>query len=214
MPGAEKWPSAVGRGRGRGEPGIPVWLIATWLSLCWTGLVWGQIYKWTDRQGHVHFTDNLSRIPSDDRPEVEVERATPLVPLPTPRDGVAPAPPTESAGPGALPAAPPPQDRLGRGHDYWQQLAQHWSGRLQQHLQERDRLQLLHSYARQVASYTRDIFDRGRIYADISRLAKAIAETQERINEAEAMLSTTLPLEARQLGANPEWLKLPALIPQ
>jgi hypothetical protein len=93
-------------------------------------------------------------------------------------------------------------------------LAQHWRSRLQQHLQERDRLQLLHSYARQVASYTRDTFDRGRIYADINRLAKAIAESEERINEAEAMLSTTLPLEARQLGANPEWLKLPVLIPQ
>ncbi len=195
---------------------MPVWLIATWLSLFWVGFAWGQIYKWMDRQGNIHFTDNLSRIPSEYRPNVEVERATPLAPLPTPSDAAASAPPTEStsAAPGAIPPAPAPKDLLGRGPDYWQQLAQHWSTQLQQHLQERDRLQLLYNYARHLRGYIRDNFDRGKIYADSARLEEAIAETEKQIKAAETMLHTTLPLEARQLGANPEWLKLPVPTPQ
>lgn len=199
---------------------MPVWLIATWLSLFWVGVAWGQIYKWMDRQGNIHFTDNLtdnlSRIPSEYRPHVEVERATPLAPHPVPSDATASALPTEStsAAPAAIPPAPAPKDLLGRGPDYWQQLAQHWSTRLQQHLQERDRLQLLYNYVHHLRGYIRDNFDRGKIYADSARLEEAIAETEKQIKAAETMLHTTLPLEARQLGANPEWLKLPVPTPQ
>jgi hypothetical protein len=105
-------------------------------------------------------------------------------------------------------------DRLGRGPDYWQQLAQQWSARLQQHIQERDRLQLMYNYTRHLASYTRDVFDRGQIQADSARLAKAIAEVEGLLKEAETMLHTTLPLEARRLGANPAWLKPPEMTQQ
>jgi Domain of unknown function (DUF4124) len=193
---------------------MAVWRIAAWLSIFWVGFAWGQIYKWMDRQGDIHFTDDPSRIPTEYRSDVEVERAIPLAPLPTPSGDTAAAPPTDAAAPGELPSAPPPRDRLGRGPDYWQQLAQHWAAQLQQHLQERDRLQLLYNYTRHLASYTRDNFDRGKIYADGTRLEKAIAETEAQIKEAETMLHTTLPLEARQLGANPEWLKPPEMTQQ
>ena len=193
---------------------MSVWVIATWLSIFWVGFAWGQIYKWTDRQGNIHFTDNPSRIPSEQRSNVEVERATPPAPLPTSSDDAATALPTDAAAAGELPSAPPPKDRLGRGSDYWQQLAQDWFVQLQQHLQERDRLQLLYNYTRHLASSTRDASDRGRIYADSTRLEKAIAETEEQIKVAEAMLYTTLPLEARRLGANPEWLKPPGMTQQ
>jgi Domain of unknown function (DUF4124) len=192
---------------------MSVWLVATWLSIFWVGFAWGQIYKWMDRQGNILFTDNPSHIPPEYRSTAEVERATPPAPLHTPSDEAATIPPTDAAAPRELPLAPVPMDRLGRGPDYWQQLAQHWAVQLQQHLQERDRLQLLYNYTRHLASYTRDNFDRGKIYADSARLEKAIAETEEQIKEAETMLHTTLPLEARRLGANPEWLKPPGMTP-
>jgi hypothetical protein len=34
------------------------------------------------------------------------------------------------------------------------------------------------------------------------------------MQQAETMLGTTLPLEARRLGANPDWLKPPGTTPQ
>jgi hypothetical protein len=193
---------------------VSVWLIATWLSIFWVGCAWGQIYKWMDRQGYIHFTDNPSHVPAEYRSNVEEDRATPPAPLPVPRDDAATAPPPDATVPGESPSAPPPKDRLGRGPDYWQKLAQSWVVQLQQHLQERNRLQLLYNYTRHVASYTRDASDRGRIYADSARLERAIADTEGQIKEVETMLYTTLPLEARRLGANPEWLKAPGMTQQ
>ena len=189
------------------------WLIAIWLSVCWVELAGGQIYKWMDHQGNVHFTDNPSRIPSEYQSKVEVEQAGPPNPLAAPSDDPAPALP-DAAAPSAPPAPAPPKDLLGRGPDHWQQLAQHWATRLQQSMHERDRLLLLHKYTRNLASSTRDVFDRGRIRADIARLEKAIGEVEAQIREAETMLGTTLPLEARRLGANPDWLKPPGTTQQ
>jgi hypothetical protein len=186
---------------------MPVWRIAIWLIVFGVGVAWGQIYKWTDRQGNMHLTDNPSRIPPEYRSKVEVEKASPPAPLPAPRDDATEPLPTDATTSSERPTPAPPRDLLGRGPDYWRQLGQEWSTRLQQHIHERDRLQLIYNYTRHLASYTRDVFDRGRLQADIARLEKAIAETEAQIKEAEAMLRTTLPLEARRLGANPDWLK-------
>lgn len=155
---------------------MSVWLFATWLSIFWAGFAWGQIYKRMDHQGNLHFTDNPSRIPSEYRSNVEVERATPPS-LPTLRDDAATTSPPDAPAPGELPADPAPKDRPGRGPDYWQELAQDWVVQLQQHLQERDRLQRLYHCTRHLASYTRDNFDRGKINADSARMEKAIAAT-------------------------------------
>jgi hypothetical protein len=69
----------------------------------------------------------------------------------------------------------------------------------------------LYRYTRQLANSTRDASDRGRLEAEATRLEKAIAAVEAQISEAETMLQTTLPLEARQLGADPDWLKIPAV---
>jgi hypothetical protein len=192
-----------------------IWLwIAVWLGALWVGLAWGQIYKWTDRQGNVYFTDNASHIPPAYRSTVEVERASPPVPLQAPSDEAAKAPPPDATAASEPPSAAPLRDRLGRGPDHWQRLAQQWSARLQQHLHDRDRLQLLYRYTQTLASSTRDVRDRGRLQAEMARLEKAIAEAEAQINEADTMLRTTLPLEARQLGANPGWLQPPAATQQ
>jgi uncharacterized protein DUF4124 len=191
------------------------WLLAIWLSVCWVELVGAQIYKWTDSQGNVHFTDNPGRIPAESRANVEeVEQARPPDALAPPSAESTPASAPEAAAPGE-PAAPTAmRDLLGRGPDYWQQLAQQWSSRLQQYRQERDRLRLMSDYTRYLARSTREVFDRGRIQADLARLEKALGDTEAQIQQAETMLSTTLPLEARRLGANPEWLKPPETISQ
>jgi hypothetical protein len=190
------------------------WLwIAVWLAVFWGGFAWGQVYKWTDRQGNVHFADDPSRIPPEHRSNAEVERASPPAPSPTPSDEAAKVAPTDDAtASSAPPSDAPPTDRLGRGPEHWQQLAQQWWVRLQRHSSERDRLQLLYHYTRNLARTTRDASDRSRLHAETTRLEKAIAEVEAQIKEAESMLSTTLPLEARRLGANPDWLKPPAAV--
>ena len=192
---------------------MPVWLIATWLSLFWVGFAWGQIYKWMDRQGNMHFTDNPSRIPSEYRPNVEVERATPPAPLPTPSDDAATAPPTGSAAPEHY----HPLHRRRISWDGGPTIGSNWLSTGVPSCNSIFRSATDYSCCTTMRAisrgYTRDNFDRGKIYADSARLEKAIAETEEQIKEAETMLHTTLPLEARQLGANPEWLKPPGPTP-
>jgi Domain of unknown function (DUF4124) len=187
--------------------------ITIWLSVLWVGFAWAQIYKWTDRQGTVHLTDNPSRIPPEYRSRAVVEPVTAPASPTTPSDE-ATAAPTDPAAPGEPLLSAPRRDRLGRGSDYWRTLAQQWSTQLQQYTQERDRLMLLYRYTRQLANSTRDGSDRGRLVAEATRLEKAMAAVEVQINEAETMLQTTLPLEARQQGADPNWLKSPALTQQ
>jgi hypothetical protein len=192
-----------------------IWLhIAVWLAIFWAGLASGQVYRWTDRQGNVHFTDNPSRIPPEYRATAEVERVSPSAPSQAPSGDTATAPPTDTTVPSAPRSEAPPTDRLGRGRGYWQQLAQQWSARLQQHTAERDRLQQTYNSTRNLATYTRDGFDRRRLLAEIAQLEQAMAAVEAQINEAEIMLRTTLPLEARRLGADPDWLMPPAATQQ
>lgn len=193
---------------------MTVWRGVVWLSCLWVGLAWAQIYKWTDRQGIVHFTDNPSRIPSEYRSKVEVEKALSPTPSAATSGHDTKAAQPDLVAPAEPPSTAPPRDRLGRGPDYWRTLAQKWSTQLQQYSQERDRLQLLYRYTRQLANGTRDVWDRGRLEAEATRLEKAIAGVEAQIKEAETMLQTTLPLEAIQLGADPDWLKPPAVTQQ
>jgi hypothetical protein len=185
--------------------------IVVWLSVLWVGLTWAQIYKWTDRQGTVHFTDNASRIPPAYRSTVEVEKAIAPTPPVAPSNDHTTAAPTDLAAPGAPRSSAPQQDRLGRGPDYWRTLAQKWSTQLQRDIQKHDSLQVLYRYTRQLANSTRDVWDRRRLEAEATRLEKVLAEVEAQIKAAETMLQTTLPLEAIQLGADPHWLKPPAI---
>jgi hypothetical protein len=193
---------------------MPIWRSVVWLSILWVGLTWAQIYKWTDRQGTVHFTDNPSRIPAEYRSQIAVEEPISPTPPAAPGGDATQAAQIDQEAPGESPSGPPPRDRLGRGPDYWWTLAQKWLIQLQQYIQERDRLQLLYHYTRQLANATRDVWDRGQLETEATRLEKAIAGVEVQIKEAETMLQTTLPLEAIQLGADPDWLKPPAVTQQ
>jgi hypothetical protein len=179
--------------------------IIVWLSALCVGSAWGQMYKWADRQGTVHFTDDVSHIPPAYRAKAQMQEASP-----PPQPSAAATPREEST----TPPPAPPQDRLGRGPDYWQHPAKDWSMQLRQSTLERDRLQLLYDRLRAVADHTRDLRDRGRLEAQIAPLQQSILAADQRLQEAQQMLQTTRPAEARRLGADPDWLKESGLPPR
>jgi hypothetical protein len=185
--------------------------ILCWSTVLGASLAWGQIYRWTDRQGAVHFTDDPSRIPPEQRPRATVYRPSPpAAPAPPATPGEDAAKALEAVSPPGRPQGPAqPRDRLGRGPEFWRAQARKWSDDLRRHLAERDRLRLLYDYTRSLANSTRDVWARGRLEAEIERLGQALAEVDRRIEQAQTMLQTTLPLEAAQLGADPAWLKEP-----
>ena len=42
---------------------------------------WGEIYKWVDEKGKTHFTDDLRKVPADQRPEKPSQPAPPEIPV-------------------------------------------------------------------------------------------------------------------------------------
>lgn len=75
-------------------------LIWTILLLGLMPVAYGQMYKWVDRQGKVHFTDNLSAIPPEYRDQVEERASVPPSHPPTPgTPGSAPVPQPSVEGP-------------------------------------------------------------------------------------------------------------------
>lgn len=59
-------------------------------------LAFGQMYKWVDEKGTVHFTDDLSKIPEKYRAEAEsrkVPKETPPPPSPPEAEAKSPSPP-------------------------------------------------------------------------------------------------------------------------
>ncbi len=59
--------------------------------------VHGKIYKWTDHNGTIHFTDNIWSIPPAYRQQVEERASTPASPQGTPKR---PSLPASTVGPG------------------------------------------------------------------------------------------------------------------
>jgi clan AA aspartic protease (TIGR02281 family) len=65
----------------------------------------GELYKWVDRHGKVHFTDNLDSIPPEYRYQVEEKATTTPVP-PSQTEGKAASPPQGSRGRQSVTPAP------------------------------------------------------------------------------------------------------------
>jgi hypothetical protein len=150
-------------------------------------------------------TDNPSHLPPPSRTKPEVR-----VGSPPPEPETAPTPSDLPVPPANETRSPAPStDLLGRGPAYWQALGRQWSAESARHMAERDRLQLLYRYTRGIADETRDVWARGRLEAEVERLGKGLAAVEKQLDEAQTMLQTTLPLEARRLGANPNWLNEP-----
>ena len=85
--------------------------------------VYGAIYKWEDKEGLVHFTDDLSKVPPDDRDKVEevnITKTGPSIPSPVPSGKTA-----VGAQPGGVGAqAPSIAQALIREGDFATQLAE------------------------------------------------------------------------------------------
>ena len=76
---------------------------------------YGDMYKWVDDKGTVHLTDDLSNIPEDYRPDVEIRGPKKEPPAPQPREISKPSSstPTEAAEPEGF------EVKLVRKHELW-----------------------------------------------------------------------------------------------
>lgn len=171
----------------------------------------GDIYKWVDEQGGIHFTDRYESIPEKYRDEAETkfkekgfeERARPTDSQET---GKSPSP---ADGAFTLKqSATIRVDKEGHDEEWWQQRIKENRARLKQLLQEKAKLE--EELQRVSRRYSNPAFGRqGRRslesgVEDLQEKIKSLAEESQKVKET---LEQELPEKAAKAGAPAEWLR-------
>jgi clan AA aspartic protease (TIGR02281 family) len=96
----------------------------------WVPPSYGEMYKWVDEKGTVHFTDDLSSIPEEHRPDAEIRKPTKETSSPEMEDGSVSSLPSE----GPTPSEPEEAevDLLRRGEVWTTEVL--LNGRIRRHL--------------------------------------------------------------------------------
>jgi hypothetical protein len=155
----------------------------------------GQVWKWVDERGVVHFTDNAASVPEKYRERIDRRE------LPEERE-------TSSGAPQeAKEAMEEPRDRYGRGEDHWINRANEVKEQLDRAQKEYERARL--EYNDLVAEYnaTRSRAKRRQYQKRIESLQDQLDRRREDIERAKELLEKTLPEEAERAEAPAEWVK-------
>lgn len=155
----------------------------------------GEVWKWVDEQGVVHFTDSPDSVPEKyreqiDHREMAEERETPSG---TARE--------------AKEVTEEPRDRHGRGEDYWIKRANVIKEQLNRAQREYERVRL--EYNDLIAKYnaTRSRAKRRQYQERIESLQGELNRHGEDIQKAKEILEKMLPEEAKRAGVPVEWVK-------
>jgi hypothetical protein len=155
------------------------------------------VYKWVDKEGTVHFTDDLSKIPPEYRDQVQTEEVS--------------SPGKPEASPPAPASVPKTEDvkrdALGRGEEYWKETVRPWKKQLKEATEDRENLNQKIDDALEVVkgrylSKTQYNFKR----AELERLMEERVAAEGKIKEAKAALDK-IAKEAEDAKADPAWLK-------
>lgn len=155
----------------------------------------GEVLRWVDERGVVHFTDNPSSVPEKYRGRTDLKE----LPEETEASTIATQPATDSGD--------EPRDRYGRGEDYWVKRANEVKSELDRAQREYERVRL--EYNDLVSEYnaTRSRAKRRQYQKRIESLRDELDHGREEVERAKEMLQKTLPEEAARAGAPADWVK-------
>ncbi len=161
-----------------------------------TTLSYGEVFKWVDEKGQVHFTDDITRIPEkyrkafeeievkEDKEEAKKENA----PLPKKQEDDY-------------------KDRLGRGEEYWKGRVEEWRKKLQS-LQERvESLRLKYNDMTEKFNTSKSSVERAMIRNEREQIKDQMDQLRVQIGEAKEMLEKKIPEEAALYRAKPDWTR-------
>jgi len=155
----------------------------------------GEVVKWVDERGVVHFTDNAASVPEKYREHIDRREL--------PEEGA----PSSEATREAKEVMEEPRDRYGRGEDYWAKRANEIKDQLDRAHREYERVRL--EYNDLVAEYnaTRSRAKKRQYQKRIESLQEELNRRREDIDKAKELFEKTLPKEAERAGAPAEWVK-------
>jgi len=157
----------------------------------------GTVYKWTDKDGVVNFTDDYNQIPPQYRNQIQMEELGESQKVETPVP-----PPASARGSGGAKV-----DIYGKGEDYWKAEVQPWKKQLQEAKENIEKInrkmnERVEEEADKTLSRTQWNMDRAYRRELIDERSKYEAQ----VREANEMLSK-IAKEAEDAKADPEWLK-------
>ena len=157
----------------------------------------GTLYKWVDKQGVVHFTDDLTKVPPSYRNQVEAEESKDI------QEEVTPSPP-QTVNPDTE-EEEIKTDIYGRDEAWWRERVRPWKQQLKEATENYEAAQ------RKFSEKTAELSQRGlvsharhQILSD--QFKQETMEYEVQIAEANEMLRK-LSKEAAESRANPDWLK-------
>jgi hypothetical protein len=162
-------------------------ILLTCLSICIISESWGAVYKWTDENGIIHFSDSPAKIPEEYKDRVEK---------------TTPPEKSKEREPVRKPSVLFEQktDLHGKNKKWWQGLVRKWEAKKRE---AEDRIEELQIEIRQLDFNKRIV---GYSDKEKSRLTRLIQVAELRKSVAIRMLAEGLPEEARKAGAPVEWL--------
>lgn len=155
----------------------------------------GEVLKWVDEQGVVHFTDNADLVPEKHREDID------RMELPDEKEAVSTNDKETREG------GEEPRDRYGREEGYWTKRANEIKEQLEQAQKEYERVRL--EYNDLVAEYnsTRSNTKKRQYQKRIESLRDQLNHRREDIDRSKELLEKTLAEEAERAGAPAEWVK-------
>jgi hypothetical protein len=167
----------------------------------------GQVYKWTDDRGVIHFTDDPGQIPEKYQTKAEKSRAeSPQQPSP-PQTPSSPQP--NLSQPGAPPTAKTAdvyRDSAGRDESYWKNRVDEWKRKLTAAQEKEQTLRVRYSQLTEKANSTKNQAERYQLRQERDQVKAEMDQQRAQIEEAKRMLDKTIPEEAALFKAKPEWV--------
>jgi chromosome segregation ATPase len=171
-------------------------ILIVFLSIFLVAPVNGEVFKWTDSRGTVHFTDDLSLIPEQYRPKASKTDA--------------PAEDQASMGAEQSPIQKAPEaskDNLGRGEEYWKARVRGYQQRQAKAQEQWESLRTQYNELTEKHNASKNSIERIALRNERDKVKAQMDESRARIDEAKKMLEKTIPEEAALFKANPQWLK-------
>ena len=159
------------------------------------------VYKWVDKEGGVHFTDDPSKVPPSYRNRVETEERKDV------KEKVTPRPPEEAT----RESEPEETKKDINGHDeaWWQERVRPWKEKLKEATEKYEETQTLFTKKAEDLSQNKFLYRSKSStpweVSELNRLGEEKKKYEAQIAEANGMLEK-LSKEAQESKADPAWL--------
>ncbi|MGO8989048.1 MAG: DUF4124 domain-containing protein [bacterium] len=174
------------------------WILVAILStFLISQLSFGEVYKWVDEKGVVHFTDDMQQVPEKYRPKAEEIGSSGADKEGTKGEGQITPKGKEEVR----------QDQLGRGEDYWKGRVGEWRSKLEERQDRMNTLRMKYNELTEKFNDSKSTVERADIRKERDQVKDDMDECRTQIEEAKEMIEKKIPEEGALYKAKPEWLK-------